>query len=104
MYKNGCGVEQDYEQAMELFSKAAQQGYAYAQFELGIMYNTGKGVEKNCVNAHKWLNLAAASGLTKALESRDDVAVNMTNQQIIDAQKLANEWEPNISQKNHGHS
>jgi TPR repeat protein len=40
--------------------KAAQQGYASAQFELGSAYAAGNGVLQDYVEAHKWLNLAAA--------------------------------------------
>ena len=43
MYVNGRGVPQDYEKAIEWFTKSAVQGFARAQFNLGWMYAKGKG-------------------------------------------------------------
>ena len=37
MYDNGHGVPQDYAQALTWYRKAADQGYAAAQFNLGSM-------------------------------------------------------------------
>ena len=42
MYFNGNGVVQDYVTAVKWFTKAAQQGYASAQFNLGLMYFNGQ--------------------------------------------------------------
>ena len=62
------------------------------------MYAGGRGVPRDSVQAHMWLNLAASreSG-TKAksyAEARDTVAGRMTPQQIAEAQRLAREWKP----------
>lgn len=53
----------------------------------------GKGVVQDYVRAHMWLNLSAASGYSRAVESRDTVAKLMTPQQIAEAQKLARECQ-----------
>lgn len=45
--------------AAEWFRKAADQGHAEAQYELGIMYRNGHGVEKNSTEEKRYL-LAAA--------------------------------------------
>ena len=37
MYDQGRGVKQDYVQAFKWFSKAAQQGHANAQYNLGAI-------------------------------------------------------------------
>ena len=37
----------DYANAVRLFRKVAEQGYAGAQFNLGICYNEGHGVTKD---------------------------------------------------------
>ncbi|MDL1959246.1 MAG: hypothetical protein LWX01_06035 [Deltaproteobacteria bacterium] len=37
-------VQQDYAEAVKWFRKAAEQGYADAQFFLGLMYAQGEGV------------------------------------------------------------
>ena len=43
MYDNGTGVPQDYAQAVEWYRKAAGQGNAAAQYNLGLMYANGYG-------------------------------------------------------------
>ena len=46
------------------------------------------------VQAHMWLNLAAAQSHADAVKNRDIVAALMTPAQIAEAQKLAREWKP----------
>lgn len=57
----------------ELKAKA-EKGDPKAQYELGRMYELGRGVSKDFVEAYKWLHLAAEQGLKKALEDRDQIA------------------------------
>jgi TPR repeat protein len=71
---------------------AAQTGAPDALFELGVLYATGRDVEADLVNAHKWFNLAAARGNASALTYRVELAREMTQDQIAEAQKLAREW------------
>jgi TPR repeat protein len=40
----GWGVPQDYAQAAIWYRKAAEQGSAEAQFNLGLLYDNGLGV------------------------------------------------------------
>ena len=49
MYVDGQGVPQDYEQAFKWYTKAAEQGYAQAQNNLGVCYQGGKGVDRKSV-------------------------------------------------------
>jgi TPR repeat protein len=42
--------------------KLAQKGNAEAQFKVGEMYETGRGVEKNIVEAKRWITRAAEQG------------------------------------------
>ena len=42
--------------------KAAEQGYAQAQYNLGVCYANGDGVEKNPTEAVKWYRKAAEQG------------------------------------------
>ncbi len=87
MYDNGQGVPQDYAMAVKWSRKAADQGYAPAQYalalmygdgqgvpkdyaadqgyakaqnNLGVMYEDGRGVTQDYVQAHMWYNLVAA--------------------------------------------
>jgi hypothetical protein len=45
---------------------AANQGHAYAQHGLGVMYLYGEGVKKNETSALEWFHRAADQGLPGA--------------------------------------
>ena len=62
MYANGEGVEQDKEEAVKWYRKAAEQGNADAQNTLGVMYDKGEGVEQDKEEAVKWFRKAAEQG------------------------------------------
>ena len=71
--------------------------YAEAQFNLGFMYDTGRGVPQDDVQAHMWYNLAAlrVAGEERevAVEARDLAADRMTPEDRSEAQRLAREWD-----------
>ncbi len=71
---------------------AAEQGYASAQFTLGLMYGIGRGVPKDNVAVHMWLILAAVQGHEKAQKAQEIAAKRMTLDQIAEAQRMAREW------------
>jgi len=56
----GDGMPQDYEQAVEWWQKAAEQGHYEAQLSLVNAYRTGVGVEKNGRLANYWLEQAGS--------------------------------------------
>jgi hypothetical protein len=62
MYANGRGVEKDYVEAVKWYRKAAEQGDAKAQLNLGASYAKGDGVNKDTVQATKWYRKAAEQG------------------------------------------
>jgi TPR repeat protein len=51
---------------VQWFRKAAEQGHAMAQFNLGVMYANGEGVPKDDAEAVKWFRKAAEQGDAKA--------------------------------------
>ena len=59
MYYDGDDVTKDYKQAVQWFSKSADQGYAKAQYNLGYMYDNDQGVEQNFKQALKWYRKSA---------------------------------------------
>ncbi|OAV33951.1 tetratricopeptide repeat protein [Moraxella catarrhalis] len=63
MYVEGLGVRQDYQKAVEWYTKAAGQGYAGAQFNLGLMYYKGLGVRQNKSTAKHYFGQACDHGL-----------------------------------------
>ena len=56
----------DYAAAFKGFRLASEQGYAYAQFNLGIMYYQGDGVPEDASEAMRWFRRAAEQGLSDA--------------------------------------
>ena len=52
----------DYATALQEFRPLAEQGDANAQFNLGFMYDNGKGVPENDAEAAKWHRKAAEQG------------------------------------------
>jgi len=48
------GVALDYTKAMQWYRVAADQGDKISQFQIGLMYQTGQGVEANEEEAHRW--------------------------------------------------
>ena len=62
----GTKGDADRAQAVELYKKAAEGGYALAQYRLGVLYQIGQGVEKDLGQARKWFGAAAEAGLREA--------------------------------------
>jgi hypothetical protein len=62
MYENGSGVPEDEVEAARWCRKAAEQGLAEAQDNLGYMYFLGKGVARDLVQAARWSRKAAEQG------------------------------------------
>ena len=91
MYENGLGLLQDYAEAVRLYRLAADQGYASAQTNLGVMYRNGEGVLQDTVTAHMWYNIGAANGNELGGTNRDSIAEGMTQQAIEQAQAMARE-------------
>ena len=61
-YYNGNGVAKDATEAVKWYRKAAEQGYASAQDNLGLCYDNGDGVAKDAAEAVKWWRKAAEQG------------------------------------------
>jgi TPR repeat protein len=94
MYYNGRGVPQSDSEALKWYRLAADQGFADAQYNIGIMYGNGEGVPQNNVQAWMWFDLAAEQGSEPAKKNRDVAASRMTSDQMAEAQRLAREWKP----------
>ncbi len=65
---DGLAYLEDDAEAVRWYTRAAEQGHARAQSELGEMYATGSGVEQNDIEAVRWF--------AKAAERSDDVAMS----------------------------
>jgi hypothetical protein len=88
MYAMGKGLPRDYKKAAMWYRKAAEQGYPDAQFDLGRLYAVGQGVEQDIVQAYVLITLAARQGHKKALKTRDFMAMQLSPQEMAEAQEL----------------
>ena len=91
MYSKGYGVARNEKVAFKWCKLAAEQGNARAQCNLGMKYHEGKGIEKDHVLAHMWINIAAINGLSGAARVQDIVSKMMSASQIEKAQDFARE-------------
>ena len=66
MFEYGKGVGKDYREAVGWYRKAAEQGNAWAQNRLGLMYEKGRGVGKDYREAVGWYRKAAEQGHERA--------------------------------------
>ena len=89
-YYRGEGVE-----AVYWLEQAANQGYAYAQNNLGVCYEFGKGVVQNYQTAYFWYLLASANGIEKAKDNMDRIAQDLSPSQQIEIQNRATRWFEN---------
>lgn len=72
---------------------AAAAGDITACFDLGVLFSTGShAVASDLIEAHKWFNLAAASGHEEAAWCRADISEEMTAREIAEAQRRARQW------------
>ncbi len=61
-------------------------------FQLGMMYSTGSSVATDYVSAHKWFNLAVMRGNRDAIRLRREIAEQMSEAEIANAQRAARDW------------
>jgi hypothetical protein len=86
-------------EAKKLFELAAAKGHGEAMYYLANIYQNGKSVRQNYVEAYKWYILAVVHASPrkpgfgdpkdKAVQNRDALGRKMTPGQIAEAQRLA---------------
>jgi len=90
-YENGKGgVEQSYQRAAELYELSATQGWASAQYNLGIMYEEGQGVDQNNERAVEYYEAAARQGKASAQYNLGGLYCN--GQGVEQSNETAREW------------
>jgi TPR repeat protein/uncharacterized protein (UPF0335 family) len=60
-------LDNNYDQAIDLFKRAAQQGHPLAMYNLALHYRYGNGVQRDFGQAAEWFAKAAESGLVSAM-------------------------------------
>jgi TPR repeat protein len=92
MHANGWGVVMNDEAAASYYQSAAEGGYVQAQNTLAELYENGRGVEQNFVEAYTWFYIAAQLGDLNAEFSRDEIASDLSPEQLAAAQQVAAVW------------
>lgn len=87
-------IERNWPQAFNLFRYASERNHSDSRYFMGLMYEEGKGVVQSYVKAYMWYCLAAAGGDEEAIKERRVLEKKMTMAKVMDAQKLAEEWQP----------
>jgi TPR repeat protein len=92
------GLKRDLTQAEHWYRKAAEQGDPFAQAGLAILYQFGKGVKADPVEACMWYTLAAegtkGGDRESIVEMLDNLSSEMSPEQRSEARKRASEWKP----------
>jgi TPR repeat protein len=94
LYLQGDAPPRSPQMALFWFRRAAEQGIVPAFVKLGQMYQEAQGVPQDFVQAYMWFHLAATNGEAPSAERRHILAMQMTYDQIMEAEKLAREWKP----------
>ena len=89
----------DYTKAFEWFKKAADSGYAEANYKIGVMYQYGEGVKQDEVKALDYFHKRVATGCRmskykvdwmhkngRGIEKDEDVTAAPENQSTLRAQ------------------
>ena len=74
-------IKQNFEKGFELMRKAAELGYDEAQYQLGCLYYSGKGIPKNFNEGIKWLRCATNQGHDKAIKLLNEL------EQVLDSHR-----------------
>jgi len=101
--RKGEGVEADEKEASKWYQRSANQGYAEAQFAMGFVYRGGgNGFPMDKVMSYTWFYLASKNGETRALGMLNDIAWGMSEAEIKEGRRKADDWTPEIeNQKRH---
>ncbi len=77
---------------IELAVSAAEPTNAEECFDLGMIFSAGAGVAVDMVAAHQWFNIAAMRGHKDAARLRREIAEQMSDPEIGQAQRAARDW------------
>jgi TPR repeat protein len=98
LMKGGDVVKQDQAAGMNWLLMAANQGEPQAQYEAGLAYWKGRGVQPDPIAAFMWLDLCAEQpGFDNAASYRDEIAVGMTEDQVKQAKLMVQAFSPKRS-------
>ena len=88
LYKLG-----DYDNAFPRYLKMAEFGDKFSQFRLAVMYELGRGVDKDLVQAFAWSYVAAETGHEQFKNYHKMVRAQMTPEQINAAKQTTRDYQ-----------
>ena len=91
-----------YVSAYNEFKTSASSGHAAAQYMLGRLYQEGRGVDSDVVQAYAWYDVSAMSGYGPAGAARDALAPSLTASQLQSATALAAQWRGGMALSDSG--
>ena len=100
MLAGGQGTARDAEQAHSWFLRAAGQGDATGQFNLGVRFHRANmrgltlDASEGRIQALMWFLLSSAQNYRKADEWCERLRVDMTREEVIEAVRLAGQFVP----------
>jgi len=93
MYRDGDLGEPRSEDAAIWFTKSANNGYAFAMFNLGMLYKTGVISESSDIVAYRWLVLANTINFDENAKFQANLlSQRMDQRSIIIAREQAQLW------------
>ena len=84
--------EQNFDKAYTWYHQSAQSGNVKALMNLGLMYLTGKGTNKDIVKAHKFLTISEILDYQDAKQNRLIIENEMSDDQIAESLKEVTQW------------
>jgi hypothetical protein len=96
-FRDGIGVEVDYQQALHWYEKGAEKGSIYAMFELAECHKNGIGVDIDLEQALFWYNKSAEGGLKRAKKVIDQLKTNGLVFTTIDKDHVEEEDNEDLS-------
>ncbi len=83
----------EYAEAYENFEFLAKaDGHGLSSYSLGIMNEYGRCAPPNNIEAYKWFIISRKMLYKDAQKKIDELAKKMTPEQIVEAERLAEEW------------
>jgi TPR repeat protein len=76
-------VVQNYAEAAKWYLKAARQGVPFAQYAIGNIYASGRGVSRNLIEAYAWLTIASFNGVGDAEKSLSAIGRLMPRDELM---------------------
>ena len=85
------GVAQNYRRAAYWYEKAALQGHARAQYNMGVLHLHGHGVERDPIEAYAWLLRSAETGHHESELLLAELDRILNDKQLVAARSRAGE-------------